>query len=109
MCVMFSFASFFYTQFENSSDVIPIVINMNRSRLLLSVKSIVLSLYLRTFWPIFSPRSKLIGKFRFLSLKMLREKRMLKMMEKKNNEKCEFIDRTAWFTRLRSEVLLVLI
>ena len=31
---------------------------------------------------------------------MLREKRMLKMMEKKNNEKCEFIDRTAWFTRL---------
>ena len=29
------FTSFFYTQFENSNDVIPIVINMNRSRLLI--------------------------------------------------------------------------
>ena len=34
---------------------------------------------------------------------------MLKMMEKKNNDKGELIDRTAWFIRLRSEVLLVLI
>ena len=23
VCVMFSFASFFYTQFENSNDVVP--------------------------------------------------------------------------------------
>ena len=34
---------------------------------------------------------------------------MLKMMEKKNNDKGKLIDQTAWFTRLRSEVLLVLI
>ena len=34
---------------------------------------------------------------------------MLKMMEEKNNDKGELIDRTAWFTRLCSEVLLILI
>ena len=36
---------------------------------LLSAKYIVLSLHLSTFWPIFSPRSKLIGMFRFFGLK----------------------------------------
>ena len=34
---------------------------------------------------------------------------MFKMMEKKNNDQGELIDRTAWFTRLRLDVLLVLI
>ena len=83
---------------------------MNRSRLLLSVKYIDCAVFVSPhILAHFQSSIKINWQVSVFELKNAAGERMLKMMEKKNNEKCEFIDRTAWFTRLRSEVLLVLI